>query len=70
MPSPSTPSWASTSAAAPEKKPSAMRRMFSFLLHGGSTRADEEQARPIYRDLSTGRTDLPGARPWMSPAPK
>jgi hypothetical protein len=70
LPSPTTPSWASSSAAAPEKKPSAMRRMVSFLLHGGSTRSDEEQARPVYRDMATGRTDLQNARPWMSSAPK
>jgi hypothetical protein len=67
---PATPAWASTSASAPEKKPSALRRMFSFLWHGGSSRQEEATARPIYRDLATGRTDLPGARPWTAPAPR
>jgi hypothetical protein len=68
-PSPSSPpAWASASAAAPQKKPSAMKRFFSFLWHGGSSASDEAAARPIYRDLATGRTDLPGARPWTASA--
>ena len=56
------PNWAATAAAAPVKKPTAMKRFFSFIWHGGSD-ADAE-ARPSYHDMSTGRTDLQNARPW------
>jgi hypothetical protein len=66
----SAPAWASASAAAPEKKPSGMRRFFSFLWHGGSSRPDEADAKPIYRASATGRNDLPNARPWEMPAPR
>jgi hypothetical protein len=60
--------WAATAAAAPEKKPSRMRRLFSTLWRGGSG-AEDEKLGHRYRDPSTGRTDLQGARPWQSPAP-
>jgi hypothetical protein len=40
----------------------------SLLWRGGSTAEDEKQGHR-YRDPSTGRTDLQGARPWQSPAP-
>ena len=66
---PSTPSsWASTAAAAPEKKPSAMRKFFSYIWRGGSS-PDEDKTVHNYRDMSTGRTDLRNARPWEPPAP-
>jgi hypothetical protein len=66
--SPAPANWATTAAAAPPKKPSAMRRFMSLLWRGGSSAEDEKQGHR-YRDPSTGRTDLQGARPWQSPAP-
>jgi hypothetical protein len=60
--------WATEAAAAPEKKPSALRRFFGALWHGGSSQQDEAQ-RHIYRDPATGRTDLQNARPWAPAAP-
>jgi hypothetical protein len=47
-----------------------MRRFFSFLWHGGSSRSDETDAKSIYRASATGRNDLPNARPWEMPAPR
>jgi len=69
LPSTSPPNWGTVAATEPVKKPSAMRRFFSFILHGGSTRESEAESRPIHRDPTTGRTDLQNARPWLGEAP-
>lgn len=44
-------------------KPKGLRRFFSMLWHGGSSAEDE--TKHAQYDYSTGRTDLPNARPWM-----
>jgi hypothetical protein len=67
-PGPGPANWATVAATAPVKKPSAMRRFMSMLWRGGSSAEDEKQGHR-YRDPSTGRTDLQGARPWQNPAP-
>ena len=51
---------------APPKKPSALRRFFAFIT--GEDPNDKSENKPIYVDQSTGRTDLPGSKPWMSPS--
>jgi hypothetical protein len=51
---------------APPKKPSALRRFFAFIT--GEDPNDKSENKPIYVDRSTGRTDLPGAKPWMTPS--
>ncbi len=53
-------------APPPPRKPSALRRFFTFLYNGGEPEGTE--SRPAYSDPSTGRTDLAGARPWLSPS--
>jgi hypothetical protein len=59
---PGVSTWASEAAAAPVKKPTGFRKFLSVIWHGGS--GDGGESRPYYRDPSTGRTDLPNARPW------
>ena len=51
---------------APPKKPSALRRFFAFIT--GEDPNDRSENKPIYVDQSTGRTDLPGSKPWMTPS--
>jgi len=50
----------------PPKKPSALRRFFAFIT--GEDPNDKSENKPIYVDQSTGRTDLPGSKPWMAPS--
>jgi hypothetical protein len=50
----------------PPKKPSALRRFFAFIT--GEDPDDKSENKPIYVDQSTGRTDLPGSKPWMAPS--
>jgi hypothetical protein len=45
-----------------------MRKILSYIWHGGSNPEDEDN-RHAPRDYSTGRTDLMNARPWMKASP-
>jgi hypothetical protein len=60
------PYLASVPSPADAPKPKGIRRIFSYLWHGGST--TEAESKPTQYDYSTGRTDLPNSRPWMTPA--
>jgi hypothetical protein len=63
------PYMATIPSEADKPKPRGLRRIFSYLWHGGSSTEDEKK-HAVY-DYSTGRTDLPNARPWMtSPSTK
>jgi hypothetical protein len=59
------PYLATVPSQAEAPKPKGWRKFFSYLWHGGSSPEDENKHAKY--DYSTGRTDLPNARPWMSP---
>ena len=61
--SPVKPYLASVPSPADAPKPKGIRKFFSYLWHGGSEPGDENKHAPY--DMSTGRTDLMNARPWM-----
>jgi hypothetical protein len=65
--SPIKPYLASVPSPADAPKPKGMRKILSYIWHGGSN--PEDEGKPTQRDYSTGRTDLPNARPWMKSTP-
>ncbi len=60
--------WGPAKPAAPKRKPSALRRFFNRF-GGDDENYDPEQGMKVTRDMATGRTNIFGSKPWMSPSP-
>jgi hypothetical protein len=61
--------WGAAKPTQPKKKPSALRRFFNRFGGGSDENYDPEQGVKVTRDMATGRTNVLGSKPWMSPSP-